>query len=98
VLKAGSLMRPLDQCERDGDRVFVDASRQAALRLDGQSKPQVETGSDIQLTSAQTTLKDVIALRQKSGHGVGIVDEDGRLVGVCTDADIYSGLIQQKRD
>lgn len=98
VLKAGSLMRPLNKCEREGDRVFVDASRQAALRLDGHGKPQLEAGSDIQLTSAQTTLKDVIALRQKSGHGVGIVDEDGRLVGVCMDADIYSGLIREKRD
>ena len=98
VLKAGSLMRPLDRCEREGDHVFVDASRQVALRLDGQGKPQIEAGSDIQLTSAQTTLKDVITLRQKSGHGVGIVDEEGRLVGVCTDADIYSGLIREKRD
>jgi glycine betaine/proline transport system ATP-binding protein len=98
VLKAGSLMRPLVDCERDGDRVFVDASRQAALRLDGQGKPQIEADSDIQLTTAQTTLKVVIALRQKSGHGVGIVDEDDRLIGVCTDADIYSGLIREKRD
>ena len=97
VLKAGSIMQPLSASARDGDRIFVDDARHSSILMDGQGKALVDPLAGVVLASTQTSLKDIIALRQESGHGVGIIDESGHLVGVCRDADIYGGLLREKR-
>jgi glycine betaine/proline transport system ATP-binding protein len=59
--------------------------------------PDRAAGVGIVLAPADITLKTAIALRQQSGHALGVVDGEGRLIGVCTDADIYGGLLRQRR-
>ncbi len=59
--------------------------------------PDRATESGIVLAPADIRLKTAIALRQKSGHPLGIVDGEGRLVGLCTDAEIYGGLLRERR-
>jgi glycine betaine/proline transport system ATP-binding protein len=59
--------------------------------------PDRAAGVGIVLAPAGITLKTAIALRQQSGHALGVVDGDGRLIGLCTDADIYGGLLRERR-
>jgi glycine betaine/proline transport system ATP-binding protein len=59
--------------------------------------PDRAAGVGIVLAPADITLKTAIALRQQSGHSLGVVDGEGKLIGVCTDADIYGGLLRQKQ-
>ena len=40
------------------------------------------------------SMRATIELRQASGHPVALV-EDGRLVGVCGDEEIYRGILRQ---
>ena len=52
--------------------------------------------SDVALITAPTdmSMRATIELRQASGHPVALV-EDGRLVGVCGDEEIYRGILRQ---
>jgi glycine betaine/proline transport system ATP-binding protein len=58
--------------------------------------PDRTTGVGIVLAPADISLKTAIALRQQSGHALGIVDSEGKLIGLCTDGNIYNGLLRQK--
>jgi len=51
----------------------------------------------IAIASPDITLKSAIALRQTCGHGLGLVDDQDRLIGLCDDSDIFSGLLREKR-
>jgi len=59
--------------------------------------PDRVAGVGIVLAPADISLKTAIALRQQSGHALGVVDSEGKLIGLCTDADIYGGLLRQKQ-
>ena len=52
--------------------------------------------SDIALLTAPSdmSMRTAIELRQASGHPVALV-EDGRMVGVCGDEEIYRGILRQ---
>jgi glycine betaine/proline transport system ATP-binding protein len=54
--------------------------------------------SDVALITAPTnmSMRAAIELRQASGHPVALVEE-GRLVGVCGDDEIYRGILRQTR-
>lgn len=118
VVKARSIMRPLSECVRDGERYFIDDERKASIVIDGSGKaisakvdghdvPLLRVEADgivpnnskhgIAIASLDVTLKTAIALRQTSGHGLGVVDEQGRLIGLCDDSDIFGGLLREKR-
>lgn len=118
VVKARSIMRPLQDCTRDGERYFIDKYRKASIHVDGKGKaisaridgvdvPLLRVESDgvipnqakqgIAIASPQITLKTAIALRQTSGHGLGLVDADGHLIGLCDDSDLFGGLLREKR-
>ena len=55
-----------------------------------------EAWQDAALITASTemTLRTAIELRQASGHPVALLEE-GRLVGVCGDDEIYRGILRQ---
>jgi glycine betaine/proline transport system ATP-binding protein len=107
VLKAGSVMRVLEGLRRDADgavrldgagryAVSLDtAGRPVAARLHGVplpiAPPAQEQTSCIRLVPAATPLREVVRLRQATGHPV-LLAEEGRLVGVCDDAEILAAL------
>ena len=53
---------------------------------------------DVALITAPTdmSMRVAIELRQATGHPVALM-EDGRLVGVCGDEEIYAGILRQSR-
>ena len=118
VVKAHSIMRPLADYARDGDRYFIDDERKASIRIDQNGRPLsamidgtnaelLRVGADgvipnnakhgIAVAPPDITLKTAIALRQTSGHGLGLVDDDGRLIGLCDDSDLFGGLLRERR-
>jgi glycine betaine/proline transport system ATP-binding protein len=97
VLKAGSIMRPLAACAWKGDRVFLDADQKVSIQVDGQGHAVDDPGARIAFAPRHATLKDIIALKQHGCDGIGILDDEKRLVGLCTDAEIFGGLLRETR-
>ena len=97
--------------DREGRfRIVLDArGTPAKVMLDGRAgrlmpfDPEAAPGamdslspSDAALITAPVgmSMHDAIQLRQASGHPVALI-EDGRLVGVCGDEEIYRGILRQ---
>jgi len=106
VLKGGSVMRPLGALRRDGNgSVWLDAEGRYAVSLDAGDRPvgarvagaalpvaaAGEKGAGLSFVPAETPLREVVRLRQVSGHPV-LLEEAGRLVGVCDDAEMLAAL------
>jgi glycine betaine/proline transport system ATP-binding protein len=53
-------------------------------------------GAMVQVPS-QTPLREVVQLRQTTGHPVLLVEEDGRFAGVCDDAEMLAALCGVER-
>ncbi len=95
----------------DEDRkasISIDANgKPNAAMIEGVEAPLLRIEADglipnnakhgIAIASPDITLKSAIALRQTCGHGLGLADESGRLIGLCDDSDIFSGLLREKR-
>lgn len=88
--------------------IVTDASGKAiSAKVDGADVPLLRVETDgvipnnakhgIAIASPDVTLKTAIALRQTCGHGLGLVDDQGRLIGLCDDSDIFGGLLREKR-
>ena len=88
--------------------IVIDASGKAvSAKVDGNDVPLLRVEADgvipnnakhgIAIASPEITLKTAIALRQTSGHGLGLVDFNGRLIGLCNDSDLFGGLLREKR-
>jgi hypothetical protein len=86
----------------------IDSSGKAlSAKVDGHDVPLLRVEADgvipnnakhgIAIASPDVTLKTAVALRQTCGHGLGLVDPDGRLIGLCDDSDIFGGLLREKR-
>ena len=102
------LRRDGDAVLLDGEgrfRVELDGGgAPSAVSLDGRPgrllayppDPDPEAWQDAALITASTdmTLRTAIELRQASGHPVALLEE-GRLVGVCGDDEIYRGILRQ---
>jgi glycine betaine/proline transport system ATP-binding protein len=92
--------------DRDGRfRVTLDGrGAPSAVTLDGRSgrlmayQPDMDRDGlgDVALITAPTdmSMRAAIELLQATGHPVALV-EDGRLVGVCGDDEIYRGILRQ---
>lgn len=93
--------------ERKASLVVDGSGHAISAKVDGADVPLLRVEADgvipnnakhgIAIASPDVTLKTAIALRQTSGHGLGLVDEQGRLIGLCDDSDIFGGLLREKR-
>ncbi|MDJ0943630.1 MAG: choline ABC transporter ATP-binding protein [Kiloniellales bacterium] len=92
--------------DREGRfRVELDgAGAPSAVSLDGRAgrllayapdqDPEAWRDAALITASTEMTLRRAIELRQASGHPVALL-ENGRLVGVCGDDEIYKGILRQ---
>lgn len=83
----------------DGGAIAIAPNTMTA-RIAGQDMP-LKASKDWQqgslcVVSAQMSLGEIIALRQRSGFPV-LVEEDGQLIGLCDDADILQALSGERR-
>jgi glycine betaine/proline transport system ATP-binding protein len=94
--------------DREGRiRVAVDEDdRPVAVTLDGRegllAPLQNETGElppgnpDVIVASVELKLRAAIELRRLTGNPVVLVDQLGRLAGLCGDEEIYRGLLHRQ--
>jgi glycine betaine/proline transport system ATP-binding protein len=62
--------------------------------VDGESAA-VDGGCDMFVASVELKLKAAIALKQRTEHPILLVDQLGRLAGLCDDDAIYRGLLHR---
>ena len=103
VLRGSSVMRPVSP-SRDADReVLLDAGDGRRLVLDEAGAPHYIIAADgarrletagLAAVSANSSLQDIIALRQETGEPVLLV-EAGRVVGICGDTEIYEAILKR---
>jgi glycine betaine/proline transport system ATP-binding protein len=105
VLKARTVMRPLAALARNGNgEVHLDGEGRYAVALDAAERPvsarrgtapvsitETADAPGLKLVSPDTPLREVVRLRQTSGHPV-LLAEAERLVGVCDDAEMLEAL------
>ncbi|HSR71750.1 MAG TPA: choline ABC transporter ATP-binding protein [Kiloniellales bacterium] len=78
---------------------LLDGEPGRLIAYDGEAledlKERVEhEGAALITATSDMSMRDAIVLRQMSGHPVALV-EDGRLIGVCGDEEIYRGILRQ---
>jgi glycine betaine/proline transport system ATP-binding protein len=90
-------------------RIQVDeADRPVGVTLDGAvgtlAKADAATGEtstpdgfDVVVAPIELKMRSAIALRRASGNPIVLVDELGRMAGLCGDDEIYQALLQQRR-
>jgi glycine betaine/proline transport system ATP-binding protein len=79
--------------------------RPVGCTLDGQAgsigaaEPPSPNGvkSDILIAPIDLKMRSAIELRRRSGNPIVLVDQLGRLAGLCGDDEIYSALLQARR-
>ena len=89
VLDAGGAPDRVTLDGREGKLMpFVEVSGAEALE-------RLSPGDAAMITApVELSMRDAIQLRQASGHPVALI-EDGKLVGVCGDEEIYRGILRQ---
>ena len=115
VLRAASLMTPLEEIRRDGDQLLLDWSGHHRMTLNPDQspgsvivddKPGIVTDyrEDLDLASLclealvtaspDVKLRTIIEIRHETGAPVVFV-EDGKVIGVIGDDEIYRGILRQ---
>jgi glycine betaine/proline transport system ATP-binding protein len=59
--------------------------------------PQAAVDSDIIVAPIDLKMRSAIELRRASGNPIVLVDQLGRMAGLCGDDEIYRALLQQRR-
>jgi glycine betaine/proline transport system ATP-binding protein len=113
VLRGGSLMTPATALERAGPEVLLDKRGRIRLQLDAENRPvsctldgqagsladasAADTKSDLLIAPVDLKMRLAIELRRRSGNPIVLVDELGRLAGLCGDDEIYRALLQARK-
>jgi glycine betaine/proline transport system ATP-binding protein len=105
VIEAGEVI--LDASGRIRVRLDLEG-RPVAVMLDGSaahlaacphdSDVQTAGPTDILVAPVDLKLKTAIGLKRLTGHPIILVDQLGRLAGLCGDEEIYSSLLRRRRD
>jgi glycine betaine/proline transport system ATP-binding protein len=108
VLRAGTVMRPLAALRHDGQSVWLDREGRTNVTIDTAGRPTGARSADIPLrisdgdgpgmalVPCDTPLRRVVQLRQTTGLPV-LLEQDGRLAGVCDDAEVLAALCGRVR-
>jgi len=107
VLTGAMVMQPLGALSADSHGLWLDAAHRYRLRVDGEGAPSgveldgapltlggpdaARAGRSLCAAPAELSLREIIELRQHSGHPVVLV-QDGRALGVCGDPEILRAL------
>ena len=107
--RAADLTRDGETVALDGDgRILLRLDAEGCpcgLTLDGHQgrlvRRDAATGrhdpADVVVAPVDVTLRAAIGMRRSSGHPVVLVDDAGRLVGVCGDEQLYGAILHERR-
>ncbi len=85
----------------DGDDkpvgVTFDGAAGTLAQADAATGETSGDGVDVIVASIDLKMRSAIALRRASGNPIVLVDQLGRMAGLCGDDEIYRALLQQRR-
>ena len=85
----------------DGDDkpvgVTLDGAAGTLAQADAATGETSGDGVDVIVASIDLKMRSAIALRRASGNPIVLVDQLGRMAGLCGDDEIYRALLQQRR-
>jgi glycine betaine/proline transport system ATP-binding protein len=110
VLRGTTVMTPAAALPRDGNKVLAGPEGRVSIIMDDAGCPKgveidgragviatAESGPvpcDVIVAPVNLKLQQAIALKQRSNHPILLVDNLGRLAGLCDNAEIYRGLLR----
>ena len=110
VLRGNTVMTPAAALPREGNKVLAgpdgrvsifmdDAGCPKGVEIDGRTAvvaaaDRANADCDVIVAPVDLKLQQAIALKQLSDHPILLVDNLGRLAGLCDNAEIYRGLLR----
>jgi glycine betaine/proline transport system ATP-binding protein len=95
--RAGRIRMRLDDEGRPVG-VTLDGAAGILAQADGATgETSAREGFDIVVAPIDLRMRSAIALRRASGNPIVLVDQLGRMAGLCGDDEIYRALMQQRR-
>jgi glycine betaine/proline transport system ATP-binding protein len=77
--------------------VTLDGSMGMLAKADGATGETPRDDVDVIVAPIDLKMRSAIALRRVSGNPIVLVDQLGRMAGLCGDDEIYRALLQQRR-
>ena len=78
--------------------VTLDGAAGTLAKADGATgETSAPEGFDVVVAPIDLKMRSAIALRRASGNPIVLVDQLGRMAGLCGDDEIYRALLQQRR-
>ena len=77
--------------------VTLDGAAGTLAKADGATGETPHDGADVVVAPIDLKMRSAIALRSASGNPIVLVDQLGRMAGLCGDDEIYRALLQQRR-
>ena len=94
--RAGRIRVRLDADDRPIG-VTLDGAAGTLSKADATSGEMSHDSVDVVVASIDLKMRSAIALRRDSGNPIVLVDELGRMAGLCGDDEIYRALLQQRK-
>ncbi len=98
ILDRGGRIRLRLDAEGRPVGVTLDGAAGTLARADGTTGETTDEGGfDVVVAPIDLKMRSAIALRRSSGNPIVLVDQLGRMAGLCGDDEIYRALLQQRR-
>jgi glycine betaine/proline transport system ATP-binding protein len=76
--------------------VTLGGRKGSLANADGETGTIADQSCDMIIAPVDLTLRAAIALKQQTNHPILLVDQLGRLAGLCGDEEIYRGLLRRQ--
>jgi glycine betaine/proline transport system ATP-binding protein len=97
VIDSGEMIRVKVDAEERPVAVTLNGRAGQFATADGETGTLPETGRfDMIVAPVDLTLRAAIALKRQTDHPILLVDQLGRLAGLCGDDEIYRGLLRRQ--
>lgn len=97
ILDRGGRIRVRLDSEGRPVGVTLDGAAGTLAKAEGTTGETSRDGVNVVVASINLKMRSAIALRRASGNPIVLVDDLGRMAGLCGDDEIYRALLQQRR-
>jgi glycine betaine/proline transport system ATP-binding protein len=95
LIDSGEIRVRIDAEERPVS-VTLGGRKGSLANADGETGTIADQSCDMIVAPVDLTLRAAIALKQQTNHPILLVDQLGRLAGLCGDEEIYRGLLRRQ--
>jgi glycine betaine/proline transport system ATP-binding protein len=95
LIDSGEIRVRVDAEERPVG-VTLGGRKGSLANADGETGTIADQNCDMIVAPVDLTLRAAIALKQQTNHPILLVDQLGRLAGLCGDEEIYRGLLRRQ--